>query len=219
MAPIRIAPSLACAPLQALGETVAAVENSGADYLHFDLEDGVFVPAMNLGTKVIADLRPLTEMPFDVHLMVTNPEWLLKDLVQMGADRISIHWEVCEYPRRTLAKIVSLGAQAGLALNPKTMLPDLSFLEPYLTFVVILTTEPEEVDPPFLPHVLGKVKEGRRRFQSLHLEWVVDGGINPANIADVALAGADTAVVGRSAFRHNKIKENLRALIQAAQAS
>ena len=212
---VRIAPSLASAPLGSLRQVVAELEAARVDYLHFDLEDGCFVPVMTLGTKVIADLRSETRLPFDVHLMMVNPEWILPDLVQMGADRISVHYEACPYPRRVLRRIVSLGAQAGIAFNPATPLPDLTYLRPYLSFVLILTTEPEVPDCPFLPEVLEKVRAGKRTPGLERVEWVVDGGINPDNLPDVVDAGADTVVVGRAVFEGGDVARNVQALRDA----
>lgn len=207
---IKISPSLASAPTDRLGEAVNALEKAGADYIHFDVEDGSFVPVMTLGTKIIADLRPYTQLPFDVHLMMRNPEWILPQIVADGADRVSVHYEACRYPRRVLRKIVELGASAGLALNPATSVPDLSYLEPYLSFMVILTTEPEGPDCPYLPAVLEKVRLGKKRSDKNNLEWVVDGGVNQENVREVADAGADTIVIGRGAFKNGTIEENLQ---------
>jgi len=209
---LRISPSLAAAPLDRLGQVVLALEKGGADYIHFDIEDGSFVPVMTLGTKIITDLRSFTQLPFDVHLMMVNPEWILPELVQSGADRVSVHYEACPYPRRVLRQIVSLGATAGIAFNPATSIPDLAYLSPYLSFVVVLTTEPEIPDCPFLPEVLEKVRKGKQVQSLERIEWVVDGGINAENISQVLDAGADTVVIGRSVFKEDKISENMAAL-------
>lgn len=213
---IRIAPSLASAPMGHLSEVVIDLEIAGAGYIHFDVEDGSFVPVMTLGTKIIRDLRLLTRLPFDVHLMMVNPEWILPELVAHGANRISVHYEACPYPRRVLRQIVSLGAQAGIAFNPATPLPDLAYLSPYLSFVVVLTTEPEIPDCPFLPEVLEKVREGRQAQGQERIEWVVDGGVTAENLSRVAAAGTDTVVVGRAVFKDGKISENMAALRAAA---
>lgn len=208
----RIAPSLASAPLDRLGEVVRELEAAGADLLHFDVEDGVFVPVMTLGTKLIRDLRPLSTLPFDVHLMMVNPEWLLPQLAEFGADRVTVHAEACPYPRRVLRQIVALGMQAGLAFNPATPLPDLAYLRPYLSIVNILTTEPEIPDaPPLLP-VLDKLRQGRAQPGLDGVEWIVDGGINEDTIAAARLAGADTVVAGRAAFSGGDVASNLAAL-------
>ena len=160
--PVRISPSLAAAPLDRLRQVVIELETAGADYIHFDVEDGSFVPVMTLGTKMISDLRRTTRLPFDVHLMMANPEWILPEIVRFGANRVSVHYEACPYPRRVLRQIVSLGAKAGIAFNPATPIPDLAYLLPYMSFIVVLTTEPEISDCPFLPEVLEKIREGKQ---------------------------------------------------------
>ncbi len=177
--------------------------------IHFDIEDGNFVPVMNLGVKVIGELRALTELPFDVHLMMINPEWLIPDLARMGANLVSVHFEACPYPRRTLRLIHDSGMKAGLAFNPKTGIPDLQFCLPYLSFIVILTTEPEIPDCPFLPSVLHKITEGKNRPALENITWVADGGISAENADLVAKAGADMLVVGRGIFQGGNISDNI----------
>jgi len=209
---VRISPSLAAAPQDRLGSVVIELETASADYIHFDIEDGSFVPVMTLGTKMISDLRRSTRLPFDVHMMMVNPEWILPEAVRFGANRVSVHYEACPYPRRVLRQIVSLGAIAGIAFNPATPIPDLAYLLPYLSFIVILTTEPEIPDCPFLPEVLEKIREGKQAKGLERIEWVVDGGLNPENLSQVVEAGADTVVIGRAVFKDGKILENMAAL-------
>lgn len=208
----QISASLASAPLDRLGEALAELEAGGADLIHFDVEDGSFVPVMTLGTKIIYDLRPLSSKPFDVHLMMVNPEWIIPALAAGGANRISVHFEACPYPRRTLRLIHELGLQAGLAFNPATPLPDLSYLRPYLSFVVILTSEPEIPDAPYLDEAAAKVREGKTNPALAGVEWVIDGGINPGTIQRAAVWGADTFVIGRALFRGQAVAENIRQL-------
>lgn len=217
MPDFKISPSLASVSLLDLRDALAELEKADIDYLHFDIEDGVFVPLMTLGTKLISDLRPLSKLPFDVHLMMVEPEWIIPELIELGADRISVHYEACPYPRRVLRRIVELGGTAGLAFNPATPLPDLEYLAPYLTFLVILTTEPEGPDCPYLPAVLRKLEAKASDPYLGSLEWVVDGGVSPENIQDVVQAGADTVVVGRAAFQGGRIQENMAALRTAAK--
>ncbi len=213
---IKLAASLASGPLTDLRATVHDLESAGADVLHFDIEDGSFVPVMNLGVKIIRELRPLTKLPFDVHLMMVNPEWLLPELAHIGVQAVSVHYEACPYPRRTLGMISQLGMRAGLAFNPASPIPALDFCLPYLAFVVVLSTEPEMGDCPFLPFTLAKVAEGRRQAGLQQVEWVMDGGISPRLIQAVAESGVDMAVVGRSVFGGGAIKENLLVLRQSA---
>ena len=207
---VKIAPSLAAAPLDRLGDVVFELDQAGVDYIHIDVEDGSFTPVMTLGTKIISDLRPYTNLPFDVHLMMQNPEWILPALVDYGADRIAVHLEACPYPRRSLGLIHRLGAVPGIALNPVTPLSDLSYLAPFLQFVILLTTEPEDGQMPFIPEILEKLRTGKQHPRLESLEWVIDGGVNLNNLAEIAEAGADTVVVGRSTFRDGDIQGNIR---------
>jgi len=209
---VRISASLAAAPMAHLASTIEQLERAGVDSLHFDIEDGSFVPVMTLGTRIIAELRPLSQLPFDVHLMMVNPEWLLPELKRAGADRVSVHYEACPYPRRVLRRIAELGMRAGLAFNPATALPDLGYLKPHLSFLVILTTEPETPDAPHLPAILDKVGGGKAAAWGRDLEWDVDGGFHPDNVQQAAQAGADTVVVGRALFAGGKIDKSVRAL-------
>jgi ribulose-phosphate 3-epimerase len=186
------------------------------DFLHFDIEDGSFVPCMNLGTRLISELRPLTRLPFDVHLMMHNPEWLLSDLKHLGADRVTVHYEACPYPRRVLRLITDLGMVAGLAFNPTTPIPDLRYLLPYLSMILVLTTEPELPDAPYLPEVLDKLCAGKSAPGTSRLEWMVDGAVSPENVSQVQQAGADTIAVGRALFAEGQIARNLSALRAAA---
>lgn len=217
MAGFRISPSLASASFFDLKQSLKKLEQARVDYLHFDIEDGCFVPIMTLGTKIISDLRPLTDLPFDVHLMMHEPEWIIPELINKGADRISVHFEACLYPRRILRSITELGAKAGLAFNPATPILKLSYLSPYLSQLIILTTEPEGPDCPFLPHILEKVRNGKKDPYLKGLEWVVDGGINLDNIQEVFNSGADTVVAGRSIFLNGEIKKNIGDLRKAAR--
>jgi len=207
---IKIAPSLASAPLTHLADTVHDLEKAGADYLHFDVEDGNFVPVMSLGINIIKDLRPLTSLPFDVHLMVNNPEWIIPDLAKIGVEMVSVHYEACPYPRRTLGLIHQTGMMAGLAFNPKTPLPNLKHYLPFLSFVLILTTEPETKVSTYLPSVLDKVTEGKMQPDLESVLWEVDGGFTGENIMDAKKVQADIVVSGRGVFRDNKIEENIR---------
>jgi ribulose-phosphate 3-epimerase len=207
---IKISPSLVSAPFLSLDQAIRELESAGADMVHFDIEDGYFVPVMNLGLKSIRELRPLTELPFDVHLMMMNPEWIIPVLAEYGVNRLSVHYEACPYPRRILKKIASYGMQAGLAFNPKTPLPDLNFCLPYLSFIVLLTTEPEDWSGEYLPSVLDKMRINKEKYGNV--EWVIDGGVNFENIREIYTAGADVVVSGRTVFEDGKINENVQGL-------
>lgn len=203
---------MASAPMENLKEVVHALEQAGADILHFDIEDGSFVPEIRLGLKIISDLRPLTKLPFDIHLMVNNPEWLIPRLAAAGAERVSVHFEACPYPRRTLGLISKAGMQAGLAFNPKTPLPELQQYLPFLRFVSILTTEPEEGDCAYLPSVLQKVTDGKSQSGGAQFEWEVDGGFHVNNIHEAVEAGADIVVAGRGVFCGEDLQKTIQAM-------
>jgi ribulose-phosphate 3-epimerase len=209
---IRIAPSLVSASLLRLEETVVMLEENGADILHFDIEDGSFVPVMNLGTRIIQDLRPITPLPFDVHLMMVNPEWLISELADFGVQSVSVHIEACPYPRRTLGLIAECGMKAGLAFNPKTDIPGLAYCHPFLSYILLLTTEPETKTCSYLPSVLEKLRSGKLRSDLADLDWYVDGGITSDNAREVREAGADVIISGRGVFQEGRIRENIRKL-------
>jgi len=212
---IKIAPSLAASSQLNLKQTIEDLVSAGADIIHFDIEDGNFLPVMTLGVRMVRDLRPLTKLPFDVHLMMNTPEWLIPELKEMGADMVSVHYEACPYPRRTLGIIHEAGMMAGLAFNPATPIPPLQHYLPFLSFVLILTTEPESQTATYLPSVLEKVIEGKKQPGLDNVKWEVDGGFVLNNILDAKLAGADIIVTGRGAFANNQINSNIKQLREA----
>jgi ribulose-phosphate 3-epimerase len=207
---IKVAPSIVSAPFTNLSQVIADLNESDADSIHFDIEDGVFVPVMNLGVKSIRELRPLTQLPFDVHLMMVHPEWIIPKMAQFGVNRLSVHYEAVEYPRRILKKISDSGMKAGLAFNPKTPLPDLRFCEPYLSFIVLLTTEPEDWTGSYLPSVLDKMRKDKDKYPNV--SWVVDGGVSSDNIREIYAAGANGVVAGREIFKDSAIIKNIKNL-------
>jgi ribulose-phosphate 3-epimerase len=212
---IRIAPSLAASSQLNLKLTIEELEKAGADIIHFDIEDGNFLPVMTLGVRIVKDLRPLTNLPFDIHLMMNTPEWLIPDLKEMGVDMVSVHYEACPYPRRTLGLIHQAGMLAGLAFNPATPLPSLKHYLPFLSYVLILTTEPEARVCSYLPSVLDKVVQGKKQPGLEKVQWEVDGGFTLDNIIDAKRSGADIVVAGRGVFVDNQIRLNMKKLHDA----
>jgi ribulose-phosphate 3-epimerase len=207
---VKISASIVSGDLANLQATLRALEEGGADMVHFDIEDGSFVPAMNLGTRIIETARPLTRLPLDVHLMMNHPEWIIPELAAYGVNRVSVHYEASPYPRRILGLIAGHGIRAGLAFNAATALPPLQFCLPFLSFVLILTTEPEAGGwGSLLPSALARVAEGKAQPGLEGVEWAVDGGITPENAAEVCRAGTDSIVAGRSVFRDGVIQENI----------
>ena len=206
---VKIAASLAAVSQVNLQATIKDLEEADVDIIHFDIEDGNFVPVMNLGLRMIKDLRPLTSLPFDVHLMMNNPELVIPKLKEWGADMVSVHFEACPYPRRTLGLINQLNMMAGLAFNPATPLPPLRHYLPFLSYVLILTTEPEIQTDAYLPSVLHKVIEGKKQFGLEEVKWQVDGGFTAETVLDAKQAGADIIVSGRGIFKNDQIFMNI----------
>lgn len=215
---LQLLPSLVSAPLLDMQAVLAALQAAGIQTLHIDVEDGHFVPVMNLGTRLINHLRADGRFLLDVHLMVSNPEAVIPWVVAAGAHSVSFHYEASAYPRRHLQMLRQHGLAAGLAFNPKTALPALDYLQDCLDFLIFLTTEPEEPDCPFLPQVLEKVRQARQwaQQQTPGLYIVVDGGVEASNIAAALHAGADQVVAGRALFEGRSIVENINALQKAA---
>jgi ribulose-phosphate 3-epimerase len=217
MATVQVLPSIVSAPLLDLQPALTELYAAGIRTLHVDIEDGHFVPVMNLGTRLIAHLHADGRFALDVHLMVSNPEEVIAWVAAAGASAISFHYEASAYPRRHLQMIRQHGLRAGLAFNPKTPWPALEYLADCLDFVILLTSEPEEPDMPFLPQVLAKVEAARRWAQhhAPHLAIVADGGIDAATIAAAVQAGAGQVVAGRAVFAAGQISTNLAKLQKA----
>ncbi len=200
--PTLIAPSLLAADFSRLAEEVAAIEAAGADWLHLDVMDGHFVPNISFGPVVLKSLRPVTKMPFDVHLMISPVDPFLKAFADAGADHIMFHPEAGPHPHRTLQEIKALGCKAGLVLNPGT---PLAFFEPVvdlLDIVLVMSVNPGFGGQKFIDSQLGRIAELRRMIDAsgrvIRLE--VDGGIDPRTAPLCIAAGADTFVAGTAIF-------------------
>lgn len=207
----QLSVSLAPAPLINIKEILNTLDSLSVEMIHFDIEDGLFVPTMTFGTKIIGDLRPHSTRIFDVHLMVLHPEKIIRDVIKMGANRISVHVEACSCPYHTLSMIKEYGAVAGLAFNPMTQIPDLDHLLPVLDFVNVLSTDPYELDGKFIPSTLCKIGNKHKGKDPI-IEWEMDGGLNPYYSKLALENDFDTLVVGRYLFEGGSISENIRTL-------
>ena len=198
----RIAPSILSADFARLGEEVRAVEAAGADLVHFDVMDNHYVPNLTVGPLVCAALRPHVKVPLDVHLMVKPVDAIVPEFARAGANIISFHPEASEHVDRTIALIHEHGCKAGLVFNPATPLGYLDHTLEKLDLVLLMSVNPGFGGQKFIPSVLPKIREARKRIAALGKDiWLeVDGGIKTDNIAEVARAGADTFVAGSAVF-------------------
>ena len=213
---IKIAPSLLSADFSRIAEQIALVEGAGADYLHIDVMDGHFVPNLTWGPKIVGDLRKLSPLPFDAHLMILEPERYIDDFRKAGCDIITIHLEATIHIQRHLSYIRSVGAKAGISLNPSTPVALLEDVIEDCDLVLIMSVNPGFGGQAFIPHALRKIAEARALIDARNpaCELEVDGGVGRSNIAAVAEAGAGVIVMGSSIYGARDPAAELRALRQ-----
>ena len=208
----RIAPSILSADFSRLGEEVRAVERAGADLIHFDVMDNHYVPNLTVGPLVCAALKPHVKLPLDVHLMVKPVDALVPEFAKAGAGIISFHPEASEHVDRTIALIREHGCKPGLVLNPATPVSWLDHTLDKLDLVLLMSVNPGFGGQKFIPSVLPKIAEVRRRIDALgRAIWLeVDGGVKTDNIAEIARAGADTFVAGSAVFNSKDYAATIR---------
>ena len=209
--PVYIAPSVMCADLCNLESDVRRLEAAGTDCLHFDIMDAHFVPNLPLGLETIRQLRPKTALPFDVHLMVENPDFFIHELAKIGVQYVSVHAEACRHLDRTLRLMRDYGIKAGVALNPATPLSALDYVLDSLDFVMLMTVNPGFAGQKLVTSAFRKIADCRAKIgPSVPLE--VDGNVSFANIPKMVAAGADVLVAGTSSVFHKDaaLPENVR---------
>lgn len=209
---IKIAPSILSADFSKLGEEIKEVEQGGADYIHVDVMDGHFVPNITIGPLIVKSIRPITNLPLDVHLMIANPDQYIPEFAKGGADIISVHVEACPHLHRTIHLIKEQGKKAGVVLNPATPVETIQHILPDVDLVLLMTVNPGFGGQSFIPSVLPKIKQIRQMVDDLGLpiEIEVDGGVNQDTAKQCIEAGANVLVAGSAIYN----KENRKEAIQ-----
>ncbi len=213
---VVISPSILSADFSRLGEEVRAVDEAGADWIHVDVMDGRFVPNITIGPLIVEALRPVTQKPLDVHLMIVEPEKYVEDFAKAGADIISVHAEHNASPHlhRTLCQIKELGKKSGVVLNPSSSLDLIDYVLEVCDLVLIMSVNPGFGGQSFIPSVVPKIKRLREMCNERGLDpWIeVDGGLKVNNTWQVLEAGANAIVAGSAVFKANSYAEAIEGI-------
>ena len=214
-----IAPSILSADFSRLGDEIRAVEAAGADVIHVDVMDGHFVPNITIGPLVVKAVRKVTDLPLDVHLMITDADRYIEDFASAGADWITVHVESCPHLHRTIHTIQDMGKKAGAVLNPATSLATLEQILPDLDLVMLMSVNPGFGGQSFIESSLDKIRTLRQMFDRIGSKAgiEVDGGVSPATIERVAAAGANIFVAGSAVFGQEDYTATISELKRLAQ--
>lgn len=211
---IKIAPSILSADFSRLGDHIKELEECGADMIHIDVMDGMFVPNISFGIPIIKSIRKLTKLTFDVHLMIEEPSRYVEDFVKAGADIITVHYEADRHIDRTINYIKSFGVKAAVALNPATPVDCIKYLISNVDMVLIMSVNPGFGGQKYIEYCTDKIKEVRAlaNIHNKNLMIQVDGGIDDTNIGKVVSSGADVIVAGSAVFKNGEIEKNIKVL-------
>ena len=202
MRELKLAPSILSADFSKLGEEICTAVNAGSDIIHIDVMDGCFVPNLSYGAPVMKCIRPVTDKPFDVHLMIEHPDQLIPDFAAAGADIITVHAEACTHLHRTVQLIKSLNVKAGVALNPATPLSVLDYILDDIDMVLIMSVNPGFGGQKYIPSATDKIRQMRKLLDERKpdIDIEVDGGVDTGNLAMLIEAGANILVSGSKIF-------------------
>lgn len=207
---LELSPSLLSADFTDLKSEIEVLDKNGVKYLHLDVMDGMFVPNISFGPMIIKQLRPLTNMIFDVHLMIEDPDRYVQNFKDAGADILTVHYEACKHLHRTVSYIKSLGMKAGVSLNPATNIDVLDYVLEDLDLVLIMSVNPGFGGQSFIPSAIDKIKNLKAKIRERNLNVIVevDGGVKTTNVKDVIEAGVDLIVSGSDVFadKENRIR-------------
>jgi ribulose-phosphate 3-epimerase len=214
-----LAPSVLSADFTRLGEEIRAVEAAGADWVHFDVTDGRFVPNLTMGPLVVRAARRVTELPLDAHLMIENPDAFIQAFAEAGADCLSLHQEASTHLNRSVEAVRKLGMRAGVALSPSTPIQTLEWVLEYVDYVLLMSVNPGFGSQSFIPNVLDKARQLRELIEKKSYPVLIqaDGGINPDTIAEFSKAGVNVFVAGSAIFGQPDYRATLRLLHERAQ--
>lgn len=209
-----LSPSILSSDFGRLGEDIRVVDEAGAEYIHIDVMDGMFVPSITIGMPVVKSIRKYTDKVLDVHLMIEDPDRYIVEFAEAGADIITVHAEACKHLDRTVELIKAQSVMAAVALNPATSLDTIEYILPKLDMVLIMSVNPGFGGQKFIPYSLDKIRNLKSMIdeRGLNVDIEVDGGVNLMNVADVIDAGANIIVAGSAVF-NGDAAANVRAFI------
>ncbi|WP_400194399.1 ribulose-phosphate 3-epimerase [Lysinibacillus telephonicus] len=218
---IKIAPSILAANFAKLGQEVKEVEEAGAELIHIDVMDGHFVPNITMGPIVVEALRPITQLPLDVHLMIENPDAYIEQFAKAGADYITVHVEACRHLHRTIQLIRSFGVKPGVVLNPHTPIESIQHILEDVDLVLFMTVNPGFGGQKFISSVVPKIEALSKIIneRQLSVEIEVDGGITAETIVPCANAGATIFVAGSAIYNKENRAQSLQEIKAAGEAA
>ncbi len=218
--PIRIAPSILSADLLRLEEQVKAVTENGAGFIHVDVMDGHFVPNLTFGPNMVKALKRITDVPLDVHLMISNPDQYIDTYARAGADILTVHQEACTHLHRTIQTIHNQGIKAGVSLNPATSLSTIENVLDDMDLLLIMTVNPGFGGQKFIPQGLKKIAEARKMIDAAGRDILleVDGGVDTQTVESIVQAGARVLVSGSAIFGRNDIVAAMKQLKEKVES-